>query len=66
MAKRLGDKQQDIQGDKGSNYFNYFNYLCTYDDLYGSVHNAFDARAASITWASGRGLGPENRIFWFL
>jgi len=37
-------------------------YLCTYD-LYGSVHNVFDA-FRSITRASGRGLGPGNREFF--
>jgi hypothetical protein len=36
-------------------------YLRTYN-LYGPVHNAFDA-GKSITWASGRGLGPGNRDF---
>jgi hypothetical protein len=34
------------------------NYLCTYD-LYGPVHNVFDA-GRYITWASGRGLGLGN------
>jgi hypothetical protein len=33
-----------------------FNYLCTYD-LYSPVHNVLDA-CISITWGSGRGLGP--------
>ncbi len=37
------------------------NTISTYD-LYGPVRNAFYV-AASITWASGRGLGPENREF---
>jgi hypothetical protein len=32
------------------------NYLCTYD-LYSPVHNVLDA-CISITWGSGRGLGP--------
>jgi hypothetical protein len=39
----------------------YFSYLCTCD-LYGPVHNVFDA-CRSITRASGRGLGPGNRDF---
>jgi hypothetical protein len=39
-----------------------FKYLCTYD-LYGPVRNAL-MREASITWASGRGLGPGNREFF--
>jgi hypothetical protein len=34
------------------------NYFCTYD-LYGPVHNLFDA-GRYITWASGMGLGPGN------
>ncbi len=33
-----------------------FNYLCT-NDLYSPVHNVLDA-CISITWESGRGLGP--------
>ncbi len=37
-------------------------YVCTYD-LYGPVRNDFDA-GASITRASGRGLGPGNRDFF--
>jgi hypothetical protein len=32
------------------------NYLCTYY-LYSHVHNVLDA-CISITWASGRGMGP--------
>ncbi len=32
------------------------NHLCTYD-LYSPVHNVLDA-CISITWGSGRGLGP--------
>jgi hypothetical protein len=41
------------------------NYLCTYD-LYGPVHNAFDA-GKSITRSRGRGLGPGNPdYFWAL
>ncbi len=40
-------------------------YLCTYD-LYGPVRNVFDTRRY-ITKASGRGLGPGNReFFWAL
>ncbi len=34
----------------------HFNYLCTYD-LYSPVHNVLDV-CISITWGSGRGLGP--------
>ncbi len=37
-------------------------YLCTYD-LYSPVHNVLDA-CISITWASGRGLGPGIREFF--
>jgi hypothetical protein len=37
-------------------------YLCIYD-LYGPVHNVFDA-CRSIARASGRGLGPGNRDFF--
>ncbi len=41
----------------------FMQYLCTYD-LYGPVRSAFDLmRAASITRASGRGLGPGNLDF---
>jgi hypothetical protein len=32
------------------------NYLCTYD-LYRPVHNVLDV-CISITWGSGRGVGP--------
>ncbi len=38
------------------------NYFCTYD-LYGPVHNFFDA-GRYITWASGKGLGPGNGEFF--
>jgi hypothetical protein len=38
-----------------------FSYLWTYD-LYGPVHNAFDA-GRYITRASGRGLCPGKRNF---
>ncbi len=38
------------------------NHLCTYD-LYSPVHNVLDACIiTSITWASGRGLGPGNAL----
>jgi hypothetical protein len=37
---------------------------CTYD-LYGPARNVFDA-CRSITWASRRGLGPENLDFFGL
>ncbi len=33
------------------------------DTVLGPVHNAFDA-AKSVTWASGRGLGPGNLDFF--
>ncbi len=39
------------------------NYLCTYD-LYSPVHNVLDA-FISITRASGRGLGPGIREFFW-
>jgi hypothetical protein len=38
------------------------NYLCAYD-LYDPMHNVFDA-GSYITWASGRGFGPENGEFF--
>ncbi len=37
------------------------NYLCTYN-LYGPCVMLL-MRAASVTWASGRGLGPEIESF---
>jgi len=40
----------------------FINYLCTYD-LYSPVHNVLDA-CISITWGSGRGLGPGIREFF--
>jgi hypothetical protein len=41
----------------------YINHLCTYD-LHDPVRNAYDAGSIySITWASGRGLGPGNLDF---
>jgi hypothetical protein len=40
----------------------HISYLCTYD-LYGPVHNVFDA-CRSITRASDRGLGPGNQDFF--
>jgi hypothetical protein len=38
------------------------NHLCTCD-LYNPVHTVLDA-FISITWASGRGLGPGNLEFF--
>jgi hypothetical protein len=46
-------------------HLNKSNYLCTYD-LYSPVYNALDA-CLSITWGSGRGLGPGiSQVFWAL
>ncbi len=42
--------------------YGHVNYLCTYD-LYGNVRNVFDA-GRYITWASGKGFGPENEEFF--
>jgi hypothetical protein len=60
MTKRLRDKQQDIQGDKGSNRD--FKYLCTYDGLYGPVQNAFDAGSIHYL-GKWEGVGPWKSSF---
>ncbi len=39
------------------------NYLCTYAMIYTASCVMLLMRAASITWASGMGLGPVNRVF---
>jgi hypothetical protein len=48
--------------EENNGYAVFISYLWPYD-LYGPVHNAFDARK-SFTRKSGRGLGPGNQYFF--
>jgi hypothetical protein len=48
--------------DRGVPFGGQNSYLWTYD-LYCPVHNAFDV-GKSITWTSGRGVGPGNQDFF--
>jgi hypothetical protein len=40
----------------------YRNYLCSYDFIYTAPFVMLLMRAASITWANGRGLGPVPNV----